>query len=130
MHRSSPGTVPRLGSSMEAMPAGAIGKRLRPSKAHDWALPERTGPLVAVGSPGLTQHEPAQQANQTARRSGKAQSALPSFMSCAAGAHRGKSGQAKRCLEVVIGAPGLKNPRWSNRHAGIEENSCPAIPTV
>jgi hypothetical protein len=86
MHRSSPRTAPRLGSSIEAMPSGAIGKRLRSSNANDWALPERTELLVAVGSRGLTQHEPDQQAKGAARRSGKAQSALPSFRSGAAAA--------------------------------------------
>ncbi len=81
--------APRLGSAMKAKRSGAIGKRLKPSKANNWALPERTEPFVAVGSRGLTQHEPDQQANQAARKSGKAQSALPSFRSGAAAAEYG-----------------------------------------
>ncbi len=89
LRSSSPRTTPRLGSAVAAMPSGAIGKRLRPSKANDWALPVRTEPLVAVGSRGLTQHEPYQQANQAARRSDKARSALPSYRSGAAAAEYG-----------------------------------------
>ena len=87
--RSSPHTAPRLGRSTEAMHSGSIGKRIRPSKVNDWALTERTAPLVAVGSRALTQHEPDQLANQAARRSGKAQSALPGFRSGAAAAEYG-----------------------------------------
>ena len=89
MRRSLPRTKLRLGSSTEAMPSGSIGKRIRPSKVNDWALTERTEPLVAVGSRALTQHEPDQQANQAARRSGKARSALPSYRSGAAAAEYG-----------------------------------------
>ena len=89
VRHSSPRTTPRLGSAVAAIPSGAIGKRLRPSKANDWALPVRTEPLVAVGSRGLTQREPYQQVNQAARRSGKAQSALPSCRSGAAAAEYG-----------------------------------------
>ena len=89
MRCSSPRTAPRLGSAARAKHSGAFGKRLKPSKGSDWAMPEGSELPVAVGSRGLTQYEPYQQANQAARRSGKAQSALPSFRSGAAAAEYG-----------------------------------------
>ena len=89
MRRSSLHTAPRIGGASKAMPSCAIEQRLKPSTAIDWPLPERTESPVAARSPGLTQHEPDQPANQAARRSGKAQSALPSYRSGAAAAEYG-----------------------------------------
>ena len=92
----SPRKTPRLDSATKATRSRAIGKRLEPSKANDWALPEQSELLVAVGSRDLTKHEPDQQANQAARRSGKAQSALPRFRSRAAAAEYGSRYNRKR----------------------------------
>ena len=108
MRCSSPRTAPRLGSVMKAKRSRAIGKRLQPSTDNDWALPKRTEPPVAVRSPGLTQREPDQPANQAARRSGKAQSALPSYRSGAAAAEYGS-----RNMRLRASARSTANP-WSS----------------
>ena len=108
MRCSSPRTAPRLGSAIKAKRSGAIGKRLQPFTADDWALPERTESPVAVRSPGLTQHEPDQPANQAAQRSGKAQSALPSSKSGAAAAEYGS-----RHMLLRASARSTANP-WSS----------------
>ena len=110
MRRSLPRTKLRLGSSTEAMPFGSFGKRIRPSKVNDWALTERTEPLVAVGSRALTQHEPDQQANQAACRSRKAQSALPSYRSGAAAAEYGSRHMLLRASARSTAGP------WSSSH--------------
>ena len=110
MRCSSPRTAPRIGSAAKAKRSGAIGRRLRPSKAGDWAMPERSELLVAAGSRGLTQHESDQQANQPARRSGKAQSALPRFTSGAAAA---EYGSRNNCLRAS--AKSTANPESSRR---------------
>jgi hypothetical protein len=109
MRCSSPRTAPRLGSAASAKRSGAIGRRPKPSKTNDWAPPEQSEMLVAVGSRDLTQHEPYQQANQAARWSGKAQSALPSFRSGAAAAEYGS-----RHNRLRASARSTANP-WSSR---------------
>ena len=108
MRCSSPRTAPRLGSAIKAKRSGAIWKRLQPSTANDWALPERTELPVAVRSPVLTQHEPNQPASQAARRSGKAQNALPSYRSGAAAAEYGS-----RNTRLRASARSTANP-WSS----------------
>ena len=89
MRCSSPRTAPLLGGAARAKRSIAFGRRPKPSKASDWAMPERSELPVTVGSRGLTQHESDQPANKAARSSGKAQSALPSFRSGAAAAEYG-----------------------------------------
>jgi hypothetical protein len=105
MRRSSLRAALRLGSAIEPKPTGAIGKRLKLSTANDSALPERTESPVAARSRGLTQHEPDQQAYQAARRSSKAQRALPSYMSGAAAAEYGSRHMLMRASARSTASP-------------------------
>jgi hypothetical protein len=108
VRRSSKRAALRLGSAIEPKATGAIGKRLKLSTANHSALPERTESPVAARSRGLNQHEPDQQADQAARRSGKAQGALPSYKSGAAAAEYGS-----RNMLMLASAESTATP-WSS----------------
>jgi hypothetical protein len=93
MRRTTPYTLQRFGQALNAKPAAtlviALGRRLGPCKAIDWAPSVPAQLPVAVASRALAQHELDQPVNQAARTRGKAQSALPICRSGAAAAEYG-----------------------------------------
>jgi hypothetical protein len=110
MRRSAPHFAPSFNQPVNEKPIAvlvvAIGK---PLKANDWSPPEQAPPLVAVGSQGLTQQAPVQQAShRNGATPGKAQSALPSCQSGAAAA-----GYGSRYVLLLAPARSTAGP-WSS----------------
>ena len=105
MRRTAPNTRQRFDHALNSKPAAvliiAFGKRSRPGKAVDWSPSVQAQLPFAVGSRALTPHELDQHANQAARTSGKAQSALPS---CRSGAAAAKYGSRYMLLRTSAGS--------------------------
>jgi len=110
MRRSSLRTAPRVGSASRTNPSGATERRLKPSAANNWPLPERTESPGAVGSRPLTPQAPGQIVSHSSGRTpGKAQIALPSSQSVAAAAEYGS-----RHMHLRASAESTANPWTSN----------------
>jgi hypothetical protein len=106
MRRSSLRKAPRVSSASRAKPSGAIEKRLKPSTANDWPLPERTESPVAVGSRALTPQAPGRLvSNSNGRTPSKAQSALPIGQSGAAAAEYGSRNMLLRASARSTASP-------------------------
>jgi hypothetical protein len=109
MRRTAPNTRQRFDHALNSKPAAvliiAFGKRSRPGKAVDWSPSVQAQLPFAVGSRALTPHELDQHANQAARTSGKAQSALPSCRSGAAAAEYGSRNMLLRASATSTASP-------------------------